>query len=194
VKGPPPVQSPRAHHDGRTGADKSLSAHATALVIEPSSPWLLQVLTTLSSLGLDTTVAETFHDARTTLCSTQVSVLVTAIRLHDYNGLHLVLRGTTAWPGLAAVVTCSVADAVLQSEAERLGATFVVMPVSPEDLAAAVCRTILRTPQPGADLDPIRPPFERRSRELKKASAALEGVATGIDRRRSVAEAIRALA
>jgi len=73
---------------------------ATALVVEPVLTSLLAILSTLASLGFDVLVAESFKDAKRALLAARPSLLVTDIRLHEYNGLHLVLRGQAAWPGL----------------------------------------------------------------------------------------------
>ena len=133
----------------------------TALLIDPALPRLLAALPVLASMGFDVTVAETFQDAKHALAVRRPAVLVTGLKLQEYNGLHLVLRGTATWSGLPCIVTSDKPDAVLQQEAERLGATFVVMPTSHEELAAAVCRTVLRTE---GTFSLIRPPFERRRR------------------------------
>ena len=55
------------------GSSGGGSSSPTALVIEPILPHLLAVLSTLSSVGFDTTVAETFQDARASL-STGLSI------------------------------------------------------------------------------------------------------------------------
>jgi DNA-binding NtrC family response regulator len=142
-----------------------------ALVVEPVLPHLLSILSALSVMGLDVTVAETFKDARDTITSSRPSLLLTDVRLQDYNGLHLVLRGRSVWSELPAIVTSGAADAVLQDEAEKLGATFLVMPASTAEIVAAIYRTLFR-PDASGRLAPIRPPFERRHAE-RRASASM---------------------
>ena len=168
------------------------SSSPTALVIEPILPHLLSVLSTLSSMGFDTTVAETFQDARASLSTHPPTLLVAGIKLREYNGLHLVLRGMTTWPDLAAIVTSESLDALLQEETERLGATFVVMPAPQSELVAVVSRTVLRKRKAGAPFESIRPPFERRLRSPPSPPPALD---PGVEERRQDAvAAIRALA
>ena len=149
-------------------------------------PDLLAVLSTLPAMGFAVSVAETFHDAKESLAASRPTLLVTAIKLGEYNGLHLVLRGTTAWPGLPCIVTAETADPVLRTEAERLGATFVVMPTTHDELVAAVSRTVLRPA--GLPFSPIRPPYERRHNPSEAAGTA------GSERRRDVRAAILQLA
>lgn len=138
-----------------------------ALVIEPVLPHLLVVLSALTSLGFDVTVADTFSDGKASMTKgPRPSLLVAAVKLREYNGLHLVLRGKSIWPDLPAIVTSESADPVLQTEAERVGATFMVMPTSREEAVAAIVRTVLRRcdVNPG---EPIRAPFERRRSERR---------------------------
>jgi len=157
---------------------------ATALVVEPVLTSLLAILSTLASLGFDVLVAESFKDAKGALRAARPSLLVTDIRLHEYNGLHLVLRGQTMWPGLPALVTSPTDDPVLRAEAARLDSTFVTLPVSPVELHAAICRTVFRSS--AAPRDPIRPPFERRHSERRSPSgpSSIAGKRRVAERRR----------
>jgi DNA-binding NtrC family response regulator len=164
----------------------------SALVVEPELPRLLAVLTALSSAGFDPIVAETFQDARSTLGNQAITLLVTDLKLRDYNGLHLVMRGAASRPHLASIVTTDAADPVLQAEAEKLGATFVVMPASHDELVAAIYRTALRKPAPGESLEPIRPPFERRISAASGRGRSSDSESP--ERRRELAALMRALA
>jgi DNA-binding NtrC family response regulator len=170
-------------------------AHPHAVVVEPSLQSLHALLSALSTLGFDVTVADTFETAREALSAEQPTVLITDVRLREYNGLHLVLRGQSTFPDLRSIVTSNVYDPVLQCEAERFGATFVVMPVPRDELLAAICRTVMRVKSPGAASEPIRPPFERRQRTRQPRPAESEESderrSAAIDRRRDFLEALR---
>ena len=100
------------------------------------------------------------------------------MRLREFNGLHLVLRGQAAWTGLPAIVTHQTSDEVLQAEAERLGATFVVLPTTREELVAAVYRTTLRSDTiaaaEGTHPDAIRT-AQRRATSAGSGQPAREG-------------------
>jgi DNA-binding response OmpR family regulator len=141
----------------------NVMASASALIVDPALSDALFSVGVLSDLGFHVTVAENFHEALERL-RVPPTLLMADIRLGEFNGLHLVLRGKAAKRDLAAIVTSAVADSVLQSEAEQLGATFVQKPTSTEELRAAVCRTLLRTGS-----EPIRPPFERRQADRRDA-------------------------
>ncbi|MEQ1759688.1 MAG: response regulator [Vicinamibacterales bacterium] len=127
-----------------------------ALVVEPVFSDVLLLVPILSALGFEITATEDFEEARQSLRNPP-RLLVTEIRLGEFNGLHLVLRGRSARPDMAAIVTSTVDDPVLRHEAEMMGATFVLKPATADELQAAILRTVLRR-----EPTPIRGPFERR--------------------------------
>lgn len=162
-----------------------------ALVVEPRLHDLLSVLAGVSGLGFDVSVAETFKDAKAALRTARPALLVVDVKLHEYNGLHLVLWGRRLWGDVPAVVTAGADDPVLQSEAEQLGATFVALPTPAAELTAAICRTALR--QAGG-AHPIRPPFERRQGDRRRAAAHRGHPERRThERRRSLQEALGAV-
>ena len=65
-------------------------------------------------------------------------ILVADVRLGQFNGLQLLMRALEEQPGLTAVITCAFADPVLEAETSRLGATFMVKPLEPGQVLAAV--------------------------------------------------------
>jgi DNA-binding response OmpR family regulator len=140
---------------------------ASALIVEPVLVDAMFSVDAVTSLGFHVTVADNFHEALERL-RIPPALLIADIRLGEYNGLHLVLRGKAVKRDLAAIVTSGVADSVLQSEAEQLGATFILKPASTEEFRAAICRTLLRTSS-----EPIRPPFERRQADRRSGSDPL---------------------
>jgi DNA-binding NtrC family response regulator len=146
--------------------DEPSSATKTALVVEPSVADAVSTALMISELGFQVIVSETFHDASSRLTA-RPALLVTELRLGEYNGLHLVLRGKSAQPSLAAIVTSRIFDQALYKEAEQLGATFVLKTVAPQEFRAAVLRTIFRRV---GDTSEIRPPYERRKTERRQRS------------------------
>jgi DNA-binding response OmpR family regulator len=148
----------------------------SALIAEPVLPEALVLMAAVSSLGFRVTTADNFHAAVERL-RTPPDLLIADIRLGEFNGLHLVLRGKSARPELAALVVSTADDPVLRLDAEQLGATFVLRGTTVTELRAAICRTWRRTP--GTE-GPIRSPFERRRGERRQESAPM-----AIDRRRA---------
>ena len=139
-------------------------AEHSVLVVDPALDDLVELISTISNLGLQVTATATFEQARLLMSSHTPSILIAAIRLGIYNGLHLVLRGKAVRPDMAALVTAREHDSGLQADADATGATFIVKPISPPDLIAAIMQTVFRR-DPTAP--PIRAPFERRVRERR---------------------------
>jgi len=165
------------------------SRSLSAVVVGLSDGDRLMAFETLSAAGFEVTLVERFDAARARLVSNPPAVLLTAIKLGEFNGLHLVLAAKIADPRIAAIVTIEAPDPVLEKEAEQLGATFLVQPTSVRELLAAVLRTYLRSP---ADTTPIRPPFERRYRERRLSHlSSYTPERRGHDRRRELSLLLR---
>ena len=154
-------------------------APLTAIVVEPALADIWFAVSGLADGGFHITVAESFVEAKTLIDKQPPAVLITEIRLREYNGLHLVLRGKAARPDMAAIVVTTVADPVLQAEAERMKATFILKPTTKQEFLAAVYRTLFRAARGSA---PIRPRFERRIAERRVPSRVM------LDAERRVAE------
>ena len=144
--------------------DAELTGGPTALVVEPSAADAVWMALMLSELGFRVIVSDSFQDARAQL-TVPPTLLVTELRLGEYNGLHLVLRGKSSHPQLAAIVTSRIDDPVLYTEAEQLGATYVVKNTGTQEFRAAVMRTVFRIDPPA---EPIHPPFERRTAHRRR--------------------------
>ena len=142
----------------------------SAVMVVPSLADAGVLRASLPAAEFDVTVVHTFFAAKALLDAQPPDVLVTDLRLGEYNGLHLVLRGKAIRQDLAAVVLSDFDAPAFQVEAESQGATFVVKPVSPRDLAAAVARTLYRR---AGDAHAVRPPFERRSVDRRTATSSI---------------------
>lgn len=91
----------------------------------------------LRGAGFSTESVATFAEARQRLTDTGPDVLVTDVRLGEFNGLHLAIVGQDRRPALVAVVI-GASDVVLEQEAERQGAIYLTEPVTEEGLVAQV--------------------------------------------------------
>jgi DNA-binding response OmpR family regulator len=161
---------------------------ARALIVQPILEDADRWSAVAASLGFHVTVARRFAHAKSVL-ATGPHLLITDVRLHDYNGLHLVLRATFGSTRLAALVTSRTEDAVLQLEAEKLGATWVLMPNDPIELSAAVIRAMVRH---GSSGDPtLRPPFERRHAQRRSEMIVAPDDRRVAERRRRSADVIQ---
>jgi DNA-binding NtrC family response regulator len=71
-----------------------------------------------------------FHDARQRLLEEDFDVLATDIRLGAFNGLQLAVIARDRNPSMGIIVFSGYDDPVLQAEAARLRARYLVKPVS----------------------------------------------------------------
>jgi FixJ family two-component response regulator len=69
-------------------------------------------------------------------------LLITELRLGAFNGLHLVVLARSSQPAMATIVLTGVPDPVLETEAKRLGAVYLVNPVKPAELLTVVSREL----------------------------------------------------
>ena len=156
--------------------DDQVLENRRVLIVEPVPEDLPYVA---SRTPFVVTVAESFADAKTALTTTPPDLLITRLRLGAFNGLHLVLRGKTSRPDMAAIVLSDASEGTLRGEAEALGATFVVLPIASEQLLAVIQRSL----SPAND-GPIRPPYERRVAVRRRDMLAVASDRRVKDRRR----------
>ena len=161
---------------------------SSALVVEPNSSDMTLIGSALTSAGFTVSGTDNFKDAGNLLIEARPSMLVTEIRLEAYNGLQLAYRAKSMKPPMTIVLTSGYRDTVLERDVERIGATFVLKPVTERDFLAAVYRAALRQPTSKGTFDPIQPPFERRQTKRRHFPVAglLNNERRGTDRRRSV--------
>ena len=102
----------------------------TVLVVDANPGALRGAATVLTDAGYLVMQAASFAEARRRLAIARPDVLITAVRLGGYNGLHLVIGSQLALPGLVTIVTHAVPDPLLQAEAAVYNAAFLVQPVA----------------------------------------------------------------
>jgi CheY-like chemotaxis protein len=118
------------------------------LVVEPDPRSCTATERLLSDAGYLTVVVRTFGDATRLLAADCPDMLVTAVRLGAFNGLHLVLRCRSDYPYLPAIVTGGDEDPFLAGEVTRYGARFVPNSVEPERFLRVVSEMLAgRSPQ-----------------------------------------------
>jgi len=92
--------------------------------------------TILARAGYDVVAANSVQAGRALLDKeVQPDLLITDVRLGDFNGLQLLAMRPLSIP---AIVITGFPDPVLEAEARRFGATFVLKPFVPAELLAIV--------------------------------------------------------
>jgi DNA-binding NtrC family response regulator len=188
---------PALHTTNGVDAAPSVSdpvANVSALIVEPALPEALALASALTACRFDVIVADTFQKAKASIAASPPVILITEIRLADYNGLQLVLRGKSIRPDMAAIVLSDATDMGLQADAEAIGATYMLKPVTAGDLRAAVFRTLGSPMIKGRQVNPIRPPFERRRGERRIAADRRHDDRRIADRRRDLTALLRLVA
>ena len=93
----------------------------------------------LADAGYDTVTASSVPTAVEILADQQPDLLIVDIRLGAYNGLQLIAMGAKPIP---AIVMTGFADPALEADARRLGAAYLLKPVSPPALRALIARKL----------------------------------------------------
>ena len=144
-----------------------------AVVVARTDPELDPVIDILRTLRFDPVAARDFQTARCLLLDPP-DLLVTQLRLHRYNGLHLVLYAKARRPRTAALVMASHEDCAVRDDAEQIGSTLVVIPTMRHEWVAAVLRTVAQA-RSSIATECIRPPFERRRGSRRSVDEYLLG-------------------
>ena len=82
--------------------------------------------------------ASSYEDGKRLWREITPAVLVVDIRLGEFNGLQLLMRARANRPDLKGIITCPVADQVLEAETHRFGGTFLIKPITPSQIVEAV--------------------------------------------------------
>ena len=112
------------------------------LVVEPDFDQGLTLRDALVADGYAVEVVQTFQSAVRTLTAGGIEVLVTAVRLAEFNGLHLIIRTRALSPRVRSIVVGLSTD--LSTDVTRLGVPFLLKPVGATTIAAAVSQEVDR--------------------------------------------------
>ena len=93
----------------------------------------------LEEAGYEAVAVGTFEDATRILRTTPPDLLIADVRLGPFNGLQLVISSPQPIP---AIIITGFADPVLEADARRRGADYVLKPVSPSRLLDLVAQKL----------------------------------------------------
>jgi len=101
------------------------------ILIVDDDPSLLEALErSFIEAGEDVVAHDSFEEARRVLQTTRFDALITDVRLGAFNGLQLAVIGRDTYPDIRLIVFSGFDDPVLRTEAEHVGATYMVKPVT----------------------------------------------------------------
>jgi DNA-binding response OmpR family regulator len=99
---------------------------ATILIVDDDPTTRLGLAELLQQSGYEVTAVPSFEQAAKLIRKTPPDLLIADVRLGPFNGLQLVISSPTPLP---AIIITGFADPVLESDARRRGADYVLKPV-----------------------------------------------------------------
>ena len=109
------------------------------LIVDDDEPTRAGLAMLVREAGFDTITAGTVPAAIRLLSDEHPDLLLVDVRLDEYNGLHLLAMRQEPIP---AIVLTGFADPSIEADARRLGAEFLLKPVSPSVLLTLVTRLL----------------------------------------------------
>ena len=95
----------------------------------------------LKLAGHDVIAASTYQEGRHAVVTENPDLVIADLRLGGFNGLQLLLLSPQPIP---TIIVTGFHDEVLEAEARRAGADYVVKPISPNTLVAMVHEKLVR--------------------------------------------------
>jgi CheY-like chemotaxis protein len=108
---------------------------STVLVVEDDRATRMGVAELLRGAGYEVTAVGTFEEGARILRTLPPDLLIADVRLGPFNGLQLVISSPTPVP---AIIMTGFADPVLEADARRRGAEYILKPVDPNALLRLV--------------------------------------------------------
>lgn len=179
-----PEMSPSVHPEWR---DAAQSMPRRILIVDDDEPTRVGLAMLLEDAGYETITASTVPAAIKLLSEAHPDLLLVDIRLDEYNGLHLVAVRPEPIP---AIVLTGFADPAIEADARRLGAEFLLKPISPSVLTSLV-RRVLSEGRVGSAIRrwPRKPVMKEVRVDVDDAAARVLDVSYGgvcVEMRRSV--------
>ena len=115
-----------------------MSMQRSVLVVDANPTDRSHTVMLLEGAGYKVASVPGFDEAKQFLAAEVPDLLITDLRLGSYNGLHLILRSRRDHPGMAALVVSRYPDPVLEAEALRQNARFLLKPLADEQLLEAI--------------------------------------------------------
>jgi DNA-binding NtrC family response regulator len=122
------------------------------LVVDSNPADLSSTVSLLQAAGYRVAAAAAFEEAKLLLESESPDLLITDLRLGPYNGLHLILRSRADHPAMAAIVMTRFSDPVLEAEAQRQHAGFLLRPIPDNEFLDVITRSLAESSPAGQTL------------------------------------------
>ena len=127
------------HHPGFASGSASRGIANSSILVVDDDPSIVEGLVELlNRSGYRAHGACSFAQGRKAMEESPINLLITDVRLGASNGLQLVLHAQMNDPPMPVIVMTGFADSVLENEALRMGAIFLLKPIRPDELLATV--------------------------------------------------------
>lgn len=113
------------------------------LVVDDDDGMRRFLFTILTRAGYDVVTAESVQGGSRTLEEARPDLLITDVRLGDFNGLQLLAMRPLSIP---MIVVTGFPDPVLEAEARQFGAEFLLKPIEPARLLTLVKERLQNRP------------------------------------------------
>ena len=120
---------------------------ALVVLVNADMPLLRRTEAALTKAGYLVAAATSYGEANELLQSVSPDLLITDVRLDEFNGLQLAIRSRLERPNIPVVVTHVERDPILEAEAKRHGVEFVSAPPEESEFLSRVESALYRTPQ-----------------------------------------------
>src|SRR5262249_39644967 len=108
------------------------------LLVDADQKALKRTERLLSEAGHLVAAVSSFKEAKKLLHSVSPDLLIADVRLEAFNGLHLAVHTRQTHPHLPVLITHAWVDSVLENEAKRQNASFIVKPLENPDFLPTV--------------------------------------------------------
>jgi DNA-binding response OmpR family regulator len=134
------------------------------LVVDDDRATRVGLVALLESEGYEVIAADNLKSARKAMMEDAPDLLLTDVRLGEFNGLHLAAANLTHVP---IIVITGFPDPVLEETAKEFDAEFLLKPINPADLLTLIERKLAAAPPEGPFQPPRRWPRKRLTTELR---------------------------
>jgi DNA-binding response OmpR family regulator len=110
------------------------------LVVDCDLHSLHTLVQVLEQNGYEPLGAGSYEEGKRLWMAERPPVLIADVRLEQFNGLQLLLLARADRPDLQEIITCPFEDKTLEAETHRFGGTFLVKPLTPDEVLAALPR------------------------------------------------------
>lgn len=115
---------------------------ALILLVESDRTLLRRIEALLTGEGHLVAGVSTYHEAKQLIDSVSPDMLIVGVRLDAFNGMHLAVRCRREYPLPPVMIMSPIPDAVVATEARRIGAMFIVNPLENPDFLPRVAAAL----------------------------------------------------